>query len=124
MKSYSIAIICGAAAVALLASPAATVAQTVTAPIQVRNINSGTKVKTNGEWLKAQVIHADANSIMVSVPGNERTIYTFTLSPAMKDKMQALVDKGGYQFGDRVKILHQHGQTVALKISGRPSKPS
>jgi len=50
-------------------------------------------------------------------------IHTFTFSPDLKDKMQAIVDKGGYQYGDRVKILHQAGQSVALKISGKPSKP-
>jgi hypothetical protein len=37
--------------------------------------------------------------------------------------MQALLDKGGYEYGDQVKILIQPGQTVALEIHGKPSKP-
>ena len=76
-----------------------------------------------GEWLKAEVIHADAQAIIVREEANGMMIHTFTFSPDLKDKMQAIVDKGGYQYGDRVKILHQAGQSVALKISGKPSKP-
>jgi hypothetical protein len=37
--------------------------------------------------------------------------------------MQALLDKGGYQYGDKVNILYQSGGTVALRIHGKPSKP-
>ena len=33
-------------------------------------------------------------------------------------------DNGGYKYGDKVKIRYQQGQTVALKIHGRPSKSS
>ena len=37
--------------------------------------------------------------------------------------MQAVLDKGGFQYGDKVNILFQPGQTVALRIHGKPSKP-
>jgi hypothetical protein len=126
MKSSSITWTCGALALLSLSAPVAR-AQTVSSPIIVRTANpTGQKSGANakGEWLKGEVIHADAQSIVVAEQGNERMIHTFTVSPALKNKMQAIVDRGGYQYGDKVKILHAHGQTEAIKISGKPSKPS
>jgi hypothetical protein len=37
--------------------------------------------------------------------------------------MQAILDHGGFQYGDKVGILYMPGQTVALRIAGKPSKP-
>jgi len=131
MKSYSIALTYGTLAVAVaLCSPAARAqapGPVIAAPIIVKTLDAITS-KPNGngkgQWLKGEVIHADAQSIIVSEQGNERMIHTFTVSPTLKDHMQAIVDRGGYQFGDKVKVLHQPGQTVALKVSGKPSKPN
>jgi hypothetical protein len=74
-------------------------------------------------WLKAEVIHADAKSIMVREQAGSLAIHTFTYSEKIKDAMQKLMDKGGYQSGDKVKILYEEGQTLALKVKGKPSKP-
>jgi hypothetical protein len=74
-------------------------------------------------WLKASVIHFDSRQIIVSEAANGRIIHTFTYASALQPKMQTLEDKGGYQYGDQVKILYQGGQTVALEIHGKPSKP-
>jgi hypothetical protein len=131
MKSYNIAIAFGALAAALALVPSSTQAQAeavgaaIAAPLVVRTVDAlKPKVKVPGsEWLKAEVIHADAQAIVVREQANGMMIHTFTFAPNMKDKMQAIVDKGGYQYGDKIKILHQQGQTVALKISGKPSKP-
>jgi len=129
MKSYSIALVCAALATALWLSATPARAQApgplIAAPIIVKTLDaiaSKRGANAKGEWLKGEVIHADAQSIIVSEPDNERMIHTFTISPTLKDQMQAIVDRGGYQYGDKVKILHQHGQTVALKVSGKPSK--
>lgn len=105
-----------AAAAAAAASAAAT-------PI-VRAVHAiARKPKANGDWLKADVIHFDSHSIIVREAANERMIHTFSYASALQPKMQALEDKGGYQYGDPVKILYQPGQTVALEIHGKPSKP-
>jgi len=129
MKSSSIAWTFLALAAALVLSATPTRAQApgplIAAPIIVKAIDtiaSKRNANTKGEWLKGEVIHADAQSIIVSEPDNERMIHTFTISPTLKDQMQTIVDRGGYQYGDKVKILHEHGQTVALRISGKPSK--
>jgi hypothetical protein len=74
-------------------------------------------------WLKAEVIHADANSMIVRERANERMLHTFTYSPGIQDAMQKIMDAGGYQSGDKVKILYLQGQTVALKVHGKFSKP-
>lgn len=77
-------------------------------------------------WLKATVIHFDSRRIIVSEAGNERMIHTFTYGSALQPKMETLEGKGGYQYGDQVKILYQLGQTgqmVALEIHGKASKP-
>jgi len=98
----------------------------IAAPIVVKIINAvtekGSKPK-DSNWLKAEVIHADANSIIVREQQNGLMIHTFNFSPEMKDKMQAILDQGGFQYGDKIGILYMPGQTVALRIHGKPSKP-
>lgn len=74
-------------------------------------------------WLKAEVIHADGVAIMVRDQKNSMDVTTFTYAPEIRDKMQQLLDRGGYQYGDKVKIRYQTGQTVALEVRGKPSKP-
>src|ERR1700722_3822958 len=88
---------------------------TMSAPIVVKQA-SRTSSKVKGNWLKEQVIHADGHSMMVSEQTNGMMIHTFTYSPQLQDKMQRVANEGGYQYGDKVKILYQPGGTVALKL--------
>jgi hypothetical protein len=74
-------------------------------------------------WLKAEVIRADSYTIIVREQGNGLMIHTFTFGPEIKVRMQTILDRGGYQYGDKVSILCAPGQNVALRISGKPSKP-
>jgi len=37
--------------------------------------------------------------------------------------MQQIIDKGGYQYGDKVTILYEPATLRAMKIKGKPSKP-
>ena len=123
MKSYSIAAACVALAGALAISAAPAQSQQVSAPVSVRPVPARPKAVTKNQWLKGEVIHADANLIIVREETSERAIHTFTFAPALKEKMLAVLEAGGYQFGDKVKILHEPGKTVALKIGGKPSRP-
>jgi|SRR5208282_2733699 hypothetical protein len=117
MKSYRIfAAAALAAAMAVAAAPAR--AQVTTSdPIVVK------QNRPKPVWLKAEVVHADAHSIIVREQVNSLAVHTFTYSPKIQSSMQQLTDQGGYQYGDKVKILYQPGDTVALKIAGKPSKP-
>jgi hypothetical protein len=73
-------------------------------------------------WMEAEVIHADLNSMVVREQQNGMMIHTFTYTPEVQAHMQKIADAGGYQYGDKIKVLYQTGQTVALKVHGKPSK--
>lgn len=75
-------------------------------------------------WLKAEVIHFDSNAITVREVGDERMIHTFTYGPHAQSDIQKALNNGGYQYGDKVKIRYKQGQTVALSIHGKASKPA
>ena len=130
-RTIAIAVSLLFAALAMAAAPA--MAQTsdahVSAPIVVHTVNGPTSTKksstsSSNAWMKAEFLHADGNSMVVSEQDNERVIHTFTYSDKVKAKMQKIIDAGGYQYGDKIKILYTPGNTVALKIHGKPSKSS
>jgi hypothetical protein len=129
MSSYNKPVALAAFAAALMWTCGAGVARAQTvlsAPIVIRNLSgSSSSESASGAqlWLRAEVIHADAHSMVVREQDNERMIHTFTYADALQERMQQIQDAGGYQYGDKVKILYQRGQTMALKIHGRPSKP-
>jgi hypothetical protein len=69
------------------------------------------------------VQHANIAQITVRAKGNDLSIQTFALSEDAAAKMQQIVDKGGYQYGDKVTILYDPTNQKAIKIKGKPSKP-
>jgi hypothetical protein len=69
------------------------------------------------------VIHANNAQITARSKGNELAIRTFPLSQAMSTKMQKIVDKGGYQYGDKVTVYYDPTTSQAIKFKGKPSKP-
>ena len=69
------------------------------------------------------VMHANNAQITVRAKGNDMAIRTFPLSEAASAKMQKIVDKGGYQYGDKVTILYEPATSKAIKVKGKPSKP-
>lgn len=73
------------------------------------------------EWLRAEVIHADQNTIIVREADDEMKIHTFTYADKAKDKMSNILEQGGYQSGDHVKIRWIPGTSEALDIKGKPS---
>jgi len=99
---------------AIMAGPAG--AQVTSAPIVVQ------QKPVKNVWLKASVIHADGNTIIVQDQKNSLAVYTFSFTPALRDRMQRILDAGGYQYGDKVYILYEPGQTVAKDVRGKPSR--
>lgn len=104
----------------------ATAAASVVAPIITRVIDLATfhhPIPEGSEWLKAEVIHADAVTLIVREQTNGMAIHTFNFSSDLQPKMQAMLDKGGFQYGDKIKVLYMQGQqTVAIRIHGKASK--
>jgi hypothetical protein len=68
------------------------------------------------------VMSANIAQISVRAKGNDLAIRTFPLSPAASAKMQQIVDKGGYQYGDKVTVLYDSTTERAVKVKGKPSK--
>jgi hypothetical protein len=68
------------------------------------------------------VMHANIAQITVRAKGNDMAIQTFALSPQASAKMQAIVDKGGYQYGDKITVLYDGSNMQAIKLKGKPSK--
>lgn len=50
-------------------------------------------------------------------------IQTFVLSQVASTKMQQIVDKGGYQYGDKVTLFYDPTTKQVMKFKGKPSKP-
>jgi hypothetical protein len=69
------------------------------------------------------VQHANIAQITARAKGNDLSIQTFSLSEAASTKMQQIIDKGGYQYGDRVTIFYDPATMKAAKVKGKPSKP-
>jgi len=70
------------------------------------------------------VMHANTTQITARTKGNDLTIQTFSLSQETSAKMQKIVDKGGYQYGDKVTIYYNPSTMQAMKVKGKPSKPT
>ncbi len=82
------------------------------------------KPKTSGlDRFEGFVMHANTAQITVRAKGNDLGIRTFPLSEAASAKMQKIVDKGGYQFGDKVTVFYEPATSKAIKFKGKPSKP-
>ncbi len=72
---------------------------------------------------KGQVLHANRLQITVRSAENERVIRTFTYTQEVSAQIEKILERGGYQHGDKVEIQHEAGAEVAVKIKGKPSKP-
>ncbi len=77
------------------------------------------------KWAKFEgtVMHANIAQITARAKGNDMAIQTFPLSEKVSAKMQEIVDKGGYQYGDKVTIFYDPATMKAMNIKGKPSKP-
>jgi hypothetical protein len=118
------------AAASLFSSPACAqgpatvpiiVAETA-APIIVAAVKPKPK-PTGLDKFEGFVMNANNAQITVRAKGNDMAIRTFPLSQAASDKMQKIIDKGGYQYGDKVTVYYVPATSQAIKFKGKPSKP-
>jgi hypothetical protein len=118
------------AAAGVFSSPAVAQSPATTVPIIVDTavpiIISAVKPKpklTGLDKFEGFVMHANNAQITVRAKGNDMAIRTFPLSEAASAKMQKIVDKGGYQYGDKVTVFYEPATSRAIKFKGKPSKP-
>jgi hypothetical protein len=66
-----------------------------------------------------------SNSVTITVRSRENAMLTqtFSYSPAVRNQMIKILNKGGYQFGDKVVIHYKPGTAEAVKLQGKPSQP-
>lgn len=69
------------------------------------------------------VLHANIAQITARAKGNDMSIQTFSLSQEASAKMQQIVDKGGFQYGDKVTVYYNPATMKAAKFKGKASKP-
>src|SRR5437899_9912748 len=114
----------------LFSSPAAAQVPTAVVPVVVDTavpiVVSAVKPKPKPTGLskfEGFVMNANIAQITVRAKGNDLGIRTFSLSEAAATNLQQIVDKGRYQYGDKVTILFDPATSRAIKVKGKPSKP-
>jgi hypothetical protein len=115
-----VSLIAGAACTASFAQVEAPVVGTAGAIIVKTITHHGPSkyVKFQGTVMTATIV-----AITVRSKANPLAIQTFSLSDKVSAKMQRIIDKGGYQYGDKVTIYYDPADHKAMKIKGKPSKP-
>ena len=68
-------------------------------------------------------VNGNIAQLTLRAKGNDMAIQTFPLSQGVSAKMQKIVDKGGYQYGDKITVYFDPQTHQALKIKGKPSRP-
>jgi hypothetical protein len=91
-------------------------------PIVVNTIKPKSKTAGLGRF-DGYVMHANTIQITVRAKGNDMSLQTFTLAERASAEMQTIVDKGGYQYGDKVTVYYDPTSLKALKVKGKPSRP-
>jgi hypothetical protein len=91
-------------------------------PIVVNTIKPKSKTEGLGRF-DGYVMHANTVQITVRAKGNDMSLQTFALSERASAEMQTIVDKGGYQYGDKVSVYYDPTSLKALKVKGKPSRP-
>jgi hypothetical protein len=112
---------------ALYAAALALMTAAVCAPARAQ-IDTGNPIpvktlKPKLETFKGSVMHMTPVAITVRSSENELAVRTFRYSDKVREQMQQIIDRGGYQFGDKVVIKYETGSNVALRVKGKPSKP-
>ena len=83
------------------------------------------KPKKQSPYPKFEGTVMNSNNVIITVRGkeNELAVRTFTFTEEAASKMQKIIDKGGYQYGDKVTVFYDPTTNKAIKIKGKPSKP-
>jgi hypothetical protein len=91
-------------------------------PIIINTIKPKSKTAGLGKF-EGYVMNANIAQITLRAKDNETSLQTFSLSREASEKMQVVVDKGGYQWGDKVTVYYDPNTRQVWKIKGKPSKP-
>ncbi len=79
--------------------------------------------KAKLEVFRGTVLSMTRAAITVQGKDNPYAVRNFTYDPKLLPKLEKILDRGGYQHGDRVSVEFLPGTDTAVKIRGKPSKP-
>ena len=129
---FSIAAVCGLGMTLLgtLAAPRASAQDPIltpiivseVAPIVVKAVTPKPKPTTTQKF-QGYFVHANVAQVTVRAKGDDLGIQTFPLSQPVAAKMQQIIDKGGYQYGDKITVYYDPQSRTAVKLKGKPSRP-
>lgn len=86
-------------------------------------IVSAVKPKPTGlVKFEGYVVNANQLQLTVRDRNNETALRTFTLGEKAVTQMQKVVDKGGYQYGDKITVYYDPSNLKAVKFKGKPSR--
>jgi hypothetical protein len=68
------------------------------------------------------VLHANNAQVTLRAKYSETAIQTFALTGQATAKMQDLIDKGGFQYGDKITVYYNPQSLQVVKFKGKPSK--
>ena len=122
LAAMVVAELCGAPVRAQIPEVVKPVIVDTAVPIIVNTVKPKSKTAGLGKF-EGYVTQANTAQITVRAKGNDLGLETFTLSQQVSAKMQTIIDKGGYQYGDKVTVYYDPTTKKALKITGKPSKP-
>jgi hypothetical protein len=131
-KIFSIAAVCGLGFMGLgtLSAARATAQDPVLTPIIVSEVAPivvkavTPKPKPTGlQKFQGYIVNANTAQVTVRDKGNEMILQTFPLSQPVAAQMQKIVDKGGYQYGDKITVYYDLQTHTAVRIKGKPSRP-
>ena len=120
----------GIGVLATVAAPRAAAQDPILTPIIVSEaapiIVAAVKPKpkpTGTVKFEGYVLHANVAQITVRAKGDDMAIQSFALSEPVAAKMQQIIDKGGYQYGDKITVYYDPQTRTAVRIKGKPSRP-
>jgi hypothetical protein len=85
-------------------------------------INTVKPHRTPQPKFEGTVVNVTVLQITVRAKGDDMAVETFPLSEALSSKMIRILEKGGYQYGDKVTVFYDASSKKALRIKGKPSK--
>jgi hypothetical protein len=117
----------GLLALGAISAPKAAAQDPILTPILVDTataiVVNAVKPKPTGlAKFQGTVMHASSVQVTVRARDNDMSIRSFPLTGEAATKMQQLVDKGGFQYGDKITIFYDPTSLQAVKFKGKPSK--
>jgi hypothetical protein len=79
------------------------------------------KPKSNIAKYEGYVMNSNGAQVTVRAKDNDMAVQTFVLTGDAATKMQQYIEKGGFQYGDKITVYYNKQSWQAVKFKGKPS---